>query len=70
MGRTKKVQDGLQYEEEKREETEVTAPEPEAPKVEEPKSLGYAMMEKNGVTRRVFNENIEARKADGWKVVK
>lgn len=52
-------------------DTEITAPEPDAP-VETLASVVpcFSMMEKNGVFRRVFAENIEQCKADGWKVVK
>jgi hypothetical protein len=69
MGRTKKVQDGLQYEEKEREETEVTAPEPEMPKVIEGTD-GKVTMRKDGVGRRFHISRIKEMESLGWELIR
>lgn len=69
MGRTKKSENGLLDKEEMREGTEVTAPEPEMPKVIEGTD-GKVTMRKDGVGRRFHISRIKEMESLGWELIR
>lgn len=69
MGRKKKAENGLLDENNEREETEVTAPEPEMPKVIEGTD-GKVTMRKDGVGRRFHVSRIKEMESLGWELIR
>ena len=69
MGRPKKVENGLHYDEkEERLESEITVTEPEMPKATEGTD-GKITMRKDGVGRRYHISRIKEMEAMGWELV-
>lgn len=68
MSRTKKAENSLLDKEEIREETEITAPEPEMPKVIEGTD-GKVTMRKDGVGRRFHVSRIKEMESLGWEMI-
>lgn len=68
MSRTNKVENGLLDQEERREETEITATEPEMPKVIEGTD-GKVTMRKDGVGRRFHVSRIKEMEGLGWELI-
>lgn len=69
MGRKKKAENGLLDENNEREETEVTALEPEMPKVIEGTD-GKVTMRKDGVGRRFHISRIKEMESLGWELIR
>lgn len=69
MGRKKKAENCLLDENNEREETEVTAPEPEMLKVIEGTD-GKVTMRKDGVGRRLHISRIKEMESLGWELIR